>query len=114
MDKYSQFCYITSVISTINEKANLTSLLYFGKRHKFQPNRYQKLDSLHQVRRDLQKYAKKTQDEFKHPQEITNNLENLFDISHADALQLIKIEYKIKYIYSIRESKVELVIWVEW
>jgi len=51
------------------------------------------LVDLHQVWRGLQKNAKKTQDVFKQRQQaFTYKLYNLFDIAHADAFQLIKIE----------------------
>lgn len=45
----------------------------------------------------MQKDANKTQDVFEQRRrEFVANINNLFDIAHADALQLIKInEYKI-------------------
>ncbi|GBN09789.1 hypothetical protein AVEN_160265-1 [Araneus ventricosus] len=52
-----------------------------------------KLVNVHQVWRDLQKNAKKLQDVFKRrQQEFVSSLDNLFDIAHANALQLMKIE----------------------
>ncbi|GBM29935.1 hypothetical protein AVEN_41685-1 [Araneus ventricosus] len=57
------------------------------------PNCMRKLVNVHQVWRDLQKNAKKLQDVLKRrQQEFVSDLDNLFDIAHAYALQLMKIE----------------------
>lgn len=66
-----------------------------------------KLVNLHQVWRDLKK-KKCKENTSKQQQEFTENLDNLYDITHANDLQLMK------YFKSIRESKVELVILLEW
>ncbi|GBM39811.1 hypothetical protein AVEN_45775-1 [Araneus ventricosus] len=53
----------------------------------------EELVNVYHVWRDLQKISKKLQDVFnRRQQESVNNLDNLFDIAHADALQLMKIE----------------------
>ncbi|GBM37970.1 hypothetical protein AVEN_171160-1 [Araneus ventricosus] len=57
------------------------------------PDCMKKLVNVYQVSRDSQENAKKLQDVFKwRQQEFLSNLDNLFDIAHADALQLMKIE----------------------
>uniref|UniRef100_A0A2S2RA28 Uncharacterized protein n=1 Tax=Sipha flava TaxID=143950 RepID=A0A2S2RA28_9HEMI len=93
------FYNIREVKLTINESANLAvheCVIFWEKARiptKSLPNCVKKLVDLHQVWRGLQKNAKKTQDVFKqHQQAFTDSLNNLFDIAHADALQLIKIE----------------------
>lgn len=53
----------------------------------------------------LEKNAKKTQDVFKQRQQkFTYNLYNLFDIAHADAFQLIKIEEDKIFLQHQRET----------
>ena len=72
------------------------NVLSFGKRCVYLPNLsliVKKLVNLYQFWRELQKNAQKIQSVFKQRrQEFVNNLDNLFDIAHADALQLIKID----------------------
>ncbi|GBL91888.1 hypothetical protein AVEN_172798-1 [Araneus ventricosus] len=63
-----------------------------------------KLVNVYQVWRDLQENAKKLQDVFKRrQQEFLSNLDNLFDIAHADALQLMKIEEDRLFLQRQRE-----------
>lgn len=63
-----------------------------------------KLVKLHQLCRDLQKMHKKIHVVFKQrTQYYVNNLDNLFYITHVDALQLLKIN-KDKSFYSVKES----------
>lgn len=92
------FYNIRQVNLTLNESANLSlreCVIYWEKARiptKSFPNCVKKLLNLYQIWRDLQKNAKKTQDVFKQRrQEFVTNLDNLFDIAHADALNLIKI-----------------------
>ncbi|GBO29412.1 hypothetical protein AVEN_209062-1 [Araneus ventricosus] len=60
--------------------------------------------NVYQVWRDLQKNAKKLQDVFKRrQQEFESNLDNLFDIAHADARQLMKIEEVRMFLQRQRE-----------
>lgn len=92
------FYNIREVNLSVNESANLTireCIIYWEKARiptKSLPNCVKKLVALYQVWRELQKNAKKTQEVFEQRrQEFRSNLNNLFDIAHADALQLIKI-----------------------
>jgi len=114
------FYNIREVKLTINESANLAvreCVIFWEKARiptKSLPNYVKKLVDLHQVWRDLQKNAKKSQDVFKQRQQkFTDNLDNLFDIAHADAFQLIKIEEDKIFLQQQRETG-RLVIWVEW
>lgn len=92
------FYNIREVNLSVNESANLTireCIIYWEKARiptRSIPNCVKKLVNLYQVWRELQKNAKKTQEVFEQRrQEFVSNLNNLFDIAHADALQLIKI-----------------------
>lgn len=92
------FYNIRKVNLSVNESANLTireCIIYWEKARiptKSLPNCVKKLVALYQVWRNLQKDANKTQDVFEQRrQEFVTNINNLFDIAHADALQLIKI-----------------------
>lgn len=92
------FYNIREVNLTVNESANLTireCIIFWEKARiptKSLPNCVKKLVNLYQVWRELQKNAQKTQNVFEQRrQEFVNNLDNLFDIAHADALQLMKI-----------------------
>ncbi|GBN94710.1 hypothetical protein AVEN_18764-1 [Araneus ventricosus] len=68
-------------------------------------NCVRKFVNVYQVWRDLQKNAKKLQDVFKRrQQEFVSNLDNLFDIAHSDALQLMKIEEDRMLLQCYRES----------
>ncbi|GBM63861.1 hypothetical protein AVEN_69873-1 [Araneus ventricosus] len=69
------------------------------------PDCMRKLANVYQVWRDLQKNAKKLQDVFKRrQQEFVSNLDNLFDIAHSDALQLMKIEKDRMFLQRQREA----------
>lgn len=92
------FYNIREVSLSVNQSANLTireCIIYWEKARiptRSIPNCVKKLVTLYQVWRDLQKNANKTKDVFEQRrQEFVTNLDNLFDIAHADALQLIKI-----------------------
>jgi len=105
------FYNIREVKLTINESANLAireCVIFWEKARiptKSLPNCVKKLVDLHQVWRDLQKNAKKSQDVFKQRQQkFTDNLNNLFDIAHADAFQLIKIEEDKIFLQQQRET----------
>lgn len=105
------FYNIREVKLTINESANLAvreCVIFWEKARiptKSLPNCVKKLVDLHQVWRDLQKNAKKSQDVFKQRQQkFTDNLDNLFDIAHADAFQLIKIEEDKIFLQQQRET----------
>ncbi|GBO29411.1 hypothetical protein AVEN_209061-1 [Araneus ventricosus] len=85
-----------------------TNILSFGKKARIStnsvPNCVRKLVNEFQDWRDLQKNAKKLQDVFKRrQQEFESNLDNLFDIAHADALQLMKIEEDRMFLQRQRE-----------
>ncbi|GBM42729.1 hypothetical protein AVEN_219171-1 [Araneus ventricosus] len=71
-----------------------TNVFSFRKRHAYLPNCVRKLVNVYQVWRDLQKNEKKIIGSIlkRRQQEFVTNLDNLFDISHAYALQLMKIE----------------------
>ncbi|CAG9793804.1 unnamed protein product [Diatraea saccharalis] len=104
------FYNIREVNLSINESANLTireCIIYWEKARiptKSLPNCVKKLVSLYQIWRDLQKNSKKTQDVFKQRrQEFLSNLNNLFDIAHVDALQLIKINEDRVFLQRQRE-----------
>ena len=93
------FYNIRQVNLSVNESANLTireCIIYWEKARiptRSLPNCVKKLIMLYQVWRDLQKNSNKTQEVFEQRrQEFVRNLDYLFDIAHADALQLIKID----------------------
>ncbi|GBN46531.1 hypothetical protein AVEN_193051-1 [Araneus ventricosus] len=103
------FYNIREVNLTVNESANLAFLECFmfwenaRMPTKSLPDCMRRLLNVYQVWRDLQKYAKKLQDVFKQQQEFVSNLDNLFDIAHADALQLMKIEEDRMFLQCQRE-----------
>lgn len=104
------FYNIREVNLSVNESANLTireCIIYWEKARiptKSLPNCVKKLVVLYQVWRDLQKNAKKTQEAFKQRrEEFLSNLNNLFDIAHADALQLININEDRVFLQRQRE-----------
>lgn len=104
------FYNIREVNLSVNESANLTireCIIYWEKARiptKSLPNCVKKLVTLYQVWRDLQKNAKKTQNVFEQRrQEFVTNLDNLFDIAHAEALQLIKINEDRTFLQRQRE-----------
>lgn len=93
------FFNIREVKLTISESANLVireCIIFWEKARiptKALPNCVKKLVDLYQVWRELQKNCKKTQDVYKRREEnFQIDLDNLFDIAHADALTRIKIE----------------------
>lgn len=97
------FYNIRKVNLSVNERANLTireCIIYWEKARiptKSLPNCIKKLVALFQDWRKLQKDANKTQDVFEQRrQEFVTNIKKLFDIAHADALQLIKIDFLTK------------------
>lgn len=104
------FYNIREVNLSVNESANLTireCIIYWEKARiptKSLPNCVKKLVNLYQVWRDLQKNAKKTQEVFEQRRrEFLADLNNLFDIAHADALQLIKINEDKVFLQRQRE-----------
>lgn len=93
------FFNIREVKLTVSESANLVireCVIFWEKARipiKSLPNCVKKLMNLYNVWRDLQKNSKKNKDVFKQREnQFKNNLDNIFDIAHADALQIIKIE----------------------
>ncbi|GBO44032.1 hypothetical protein AVEN_162616-1 [Araneus ventricosus] len=105
------FYNIREVNLTVNESPNLTirkCIIFWEKARiptKSLPNCVRKLANVYQVWRDLQKNAKKLQDIFKRQQqEFVSNLDNLFDIAQADALQLMKIEEGRMFLQLQREQ----------
>ncbi|GBN72951.1 hypothetical protein AVEN_210862-1 [Araneus ventricosus] len=92
---------------TVNERANLAireCIIFWQKARmptKSFPDCMRKLVNVYQVWRDLQKNAKKLQDVFKRRQQ--EFVSNLFDVVHADALQLMKIEEDRMFLQRQRE-----------
>lgn len=104
------FYNIREVNLSVNESANLTireCIIYWEKARiptKSLPNCVKKLVNLYQVWRDLQKNAKKSQEVFEQRRrEFLSELNNLFDIAHADALKLIKINEDRVFLQRQRE-----------
>lgn len=104
------FYNIREVNLTVNASANLTireCIIFWEKARipiKSLPNCVKKLLNLYQAWRDLQKNAKKSQHVFMQRQEeFVRNLDYLFDIAHADALHLIKIEEDKLFLQRQRE-----------
>jgi hypothetical protein len=104
------FYNIREVNLTVNESANLAireCIIFWEKARiptKSLPNCVKKLVNMYQVWRDLQKNAKKLQDVFKRRrEEFVSNLDNLFDIAHADALKLMNIEEDRMFLQRQRE-----------
>ncbi|GBO02496.1 hypothetical protein AVEN_201930-1 [Araneus ventricosus] len=104
------FYNIREVNLTVNERSNLAireCIIFWQKARmptKSWPDCMRKLVNVYQVWRDLQKNARKLQDVFKRrQQEFVSNLDNFFDIAHADALQLMKIEEDRMFLQRQRE-----------
>lgn len=104
------FYNIRNVNLSVNESANLTireCIIYWEKARiptKSLPNCNKKLVDLYKVWKNLQKNANKTQEVFElRRQEFVKNLNNLFDIAHADAMQLIKINEDKIFLQQQRE-----------
>ncbi|GBN65400.1 hypothetical protein AVEN_81554-1 [Araneus ventricosus] len=104
------FYNIREVNLTVNERANLAireCIIFWQKVRmptKSLPDCMRKLVNVYQFWRDLTKNAKKLQDVFKRrQQEFISNLDNLFDIAHAYALQLMKIEEERMFLQRQRE-----------
>lgn len=104
------FFNIREVKLTVSESANLVireCIIFWEKARiptKTVPNCVKKLVDLYQVWRELQKNCKKPQDVYKRREEdFQMNLDNLFDIAHADALERIKIEEDRVFLQKQRE-----------
>lgn len=104
------FYNIRKVNLSVNASANLTireCIIYWEKARiptKSLPNCVKKLVALYQVWRNLQKNANKTQEVFEQRrQEFVTNINNLFDIAHANALHLIKINEDRVFLQRQRE-----------
>lgn len=104
------FFNIREVKLTVNESANLVireCIIFWEKARiptRAVPNCVKKLVDLYHVWRELQKNCKKTQDVYKHREEkFQKDLDNLFDIAHAEALQRIKIEEDKIFLQKQRE-----------
>ena len=68
-------------------------------------NNIKKLESLYEEWRILQKHASGTTEVNKKKQEcFANGLDDLFDIAHMDALDIIKIEMDRQFLLSQREK----------
>lgn len=105
------FFNIREVKLTVSESANLVireCIIFWEKARiptKAVPNCVKKLVGLHHTWRELQKKFKKTQDVYKRrEEEFLHNLDNLFDIAHADALERMKIEQDKLFLQKQREK----------
>lgn len=104
------FYNIREVKLTVSESANLVireCIIFWEKARiptKAFPNCVKKLVDLYHVWRELQKNCKKTQDTFKNRENCFKiNLDNLFDIAHADAFERMKIEEDKVFLRKQRE-----------
>lgn len=104
------FYNIREVKLTVSESANLVikeCSIFWEKARiptKAFPNCVKKLIDLYHVWRDLQKNCKKTQDTFKNRENnFKIELDNLFDIAHADAFERMKIEEDKVFLKKQRE-----------
>lgn len=93
------FFNMREVKLTVSESANLVireCTIFWEKARiptKSLPNSVKKLINLYQAWRELQKNSTKTQEVYKRREaDFQDDLDNIFDIAHADALQKIKIE----------------------
>lgn len=93
------FYNIREVKLTVSESANLAIRecnIFWEKARiptRSLPNSVKQLVKLYDVWRNLQKDAKKTQEIYEQRRkEFTSQLDNLFDIAHADSLKLISVE----------------------
>ena len=84
-----------------------TSALFFGKRRECSRNPLQtvkKLVDLHHVWWVLQKNSTKSRDIHRRRSEkFQTDLDNLFDIAHADAIERMKIEEDKMFLHRQRE-----------
>lgn len=104
------FYNIREVKLTVSESANLVireCIIFWEKARiptRALPNCVKKLVDLHHTWRELQKNSKKSNDIYKRREEdFQISLDNLFDIAHADALQLMKIEEDKIFLQNQRE-----------
>lgn len=104
------FFNIREVKLTVSESANLVirECIIFWEKARIPtraiPNCVKKLVDLYQVWRELQKNCKKIQDVHRRREEnFRLELDNLFDIAHADALERIKIEVDKIFLQKQRE-----------
>lgn len=104
------FYNIREVKLTVSESSNLVireCLIFWEKARiptKALPHCIKKLVKLYELWKDLQKNSKKTQDIFKRrEEEFQSDLDNLFDLAHADALAKIKIEEDKMFLLHQRE-----------
>lgn len=104
------FYNIREVKLTVSESANLVireCIIYWEKARiptRAFPNCVKKLVDLYHVWRELQKNCKKTQITFKSRENnFKINLDNLFDIAHADAFERMKIEEDKLFLMKQRE-----------
>ena len=93
------FFNIREVKLTVSESANLVireCIIFWEKARiptRAVPNCVKKLVDLYHVWRDLQKNCKKTQDfHRRREEEFQQDLDNLFDVAHANAPEKIKID----------------------
>lgn len=104
------FYNIREVKLTVSESANLVireCIIFWEKARiptKAIPNCVKKLVDLYHVWRELQKNCKKTQLTFKNRENnFVEDLDNLFDIAHADAFDRMKIEEDKDFLRKQRE-----------
>lgn len=104
------FYNLREVKLNVSESANLTvrECIIFWEKARIPTRPIQhcvkKLIDLYSSWRTLQKNSKKQQDIFKRREkEFEDSLDNLFDIAHADAFQLIKIEEDKLFLLRQRE-----------
>ena len=93
------FFNMREVKLTISESANLViweCIIFWEKARipiRAVPNCVKKLANFYQMWRELQKNCKKIQNVYRRrEEEFQQNLDNLFDIANADALEMNKIE----------------------
>ncbi|CAH0560540.1 unnamed protein product [Brassicogethes aeneus] len=104
------FFGIREVKLSVSESANLVireCVIFWEKARiptRAVPNCVKKLVFLYQVWRDLQKNCKKPQEVYiKREQDFQNELDNLFDVAHAEALNKIEIEEDRLFLQQQRE-----------
>lgn len=104
------FFNIREVKLTVSESANLVirECIIFWEKARIPtraiPNCVKKLVDLHHAWRELQKNSKKKTLVYKRREEdFQNNLNNLFDIAHVDALERMKIEEDKIFLQKQRE-----------
>lgn len=96
MDKFSRFSIICVKLNYLPRKAPISRTVFWKKAWTYTgafPNCVKKLVYLYQVWRELRKNCKKTQNIYKRREDDFHlNMDNLFDIAHADALERVKEE----------------------